>query len=89
MENICPTENPRPGRPRKSGRSIRVTVRLREGEHDRILERLRQLPKGKWSPYIRRVLDGAPVGALDEALEQESAALAAALDGTWDDDWDD
>jgi len=87
-DNICPTKNTQPrrrGRPRKPGRSIKIALRLREGEHDAILERLRQLPRGHWSRYIRRVLDGAPVEALDDALAQESKILTAALDGMWDD----
>lgn len=87
--NNCQTENRRRGRPRKPGKSHRVTIRLREGEHDTILSRLQALPAGKWSSYIRRVLDGAPVEALDEALRQESDALSADLNGMWDGDWDD
>ncbi len=62
---------------------------MREGEHDPVIERLKALPKGRWSSYIRRVLDGAPVEALDEALRQESAELTSALDGMWEDDWKD
>ncbi len=88
VQNNCPTKNKRRGRPPKPGRSIPVTVRLREGEHDSILARLRTLPKGKWSSYIRRILDGARIEALDEALQQESASLTADLDGMWDDEWD-
>lgn len=76
------------GRPRKPGQSHRVTIRLRDGEHDTIIARLQALPKGRWSSYIRRVLDGAPVEALDEALREESEELTAALDGMWDDDWE-
>ena len=51
--------------------------------------RRRGRPRGRWSAYVRRVLDGAPVEALDDALAVESQALAAALDGMWDDDWAD
>lgn len=89
--NFCRTENRRRrrGRPAKAGRSVRVTVRFREGEHDAILHRLRQLPRGRWSAYVRRVLDGAPPEALDDALAVESQALTAALDGMWNDDWAD
>jgi hypothetical protein len=92
--NFCLTENRgqekprRRGRPRKPGRSIFVGLRLREGEHDTIIARLKKLPKGRWSAYIRRVLDGAPVEALDDALAQESEELANALNGMWDDYWD-
>ena len=75
------------GRPPKAGRSVVITFRLREGEHDPILSRLRKLPRNRRSAYIRRVLSGAPVGALDEALRQESEALSSALDGAWDEDW--
>lgn len=75
------------GRPRKPGRSRRYTIRLREGEHDAILERIDCLPAGQRSAYIRRVLAGAPVDLLDGALV-ESDALAADLDAMWD-DWED
>jgi hypothetical protein len=66
-----------------------ITFRLREGEHDPILARLRQLPRSQRSAYIRRVLSGAPVEVLDEALKRESEALTSALDGAWQADWDD
>jgi len=86
--NSCQTKR---GRPRKPGRSIRVTIRLREGEPgaDAILQRLARLPVGRRSAYIRRVLTGAPVEALEAALVEESAELTAALDGMWEDDWED
>ncbi|HNS51666.1 MAG TPA: hypothetical protein PKO09_10860 [Anaerolineae bacterium] len=79
------------GRPRKAGRSIRVTLRLREGdpEVDAILQRLAELPRGRRSAYIRRVLAGAPVEVLEEALAQETAELTASLDGMWAGDWED
>jgi len=87
-DNNRPTKKKRGrGRPAKPGRSVRITIRLREGEHDSILERLQALPKGRWSAYIRRILDGAPIESLDAALEDESETLAAALDGMWD-EWD-
>jgi len=85
---MCKTKKKR-GRPPKTGKSYPISFRLREGEHDSVILRLHALPKGKWSSYIRRVLDGAPVKALDEALRQESAGLTSALDGMWEDDWDD
>ena len=86
--NFCQTKR---GRPRKPGRSVRVTIRLREGEPgaDAILQRLARLPVGHRSAYIRRVLMGAPVEALEAALAEESAELTAALDGMWEDDWED
>jgi len=65
-----------------------ITFQLREGEHDPILARLRQLPENRRSAYIRRVLTGAPVEVLDEAMAQESPALSAALDGARDEEWD-
>ena len=79
------------GRPRKPGRSIRISIRLREGEPevDAILQRLARLPVGQRSAYIRRVLAGAPVEALEETLSEEGAELTAALDGMWADDWED
>ena len=79
------------GRPRKPGRSIRITIRLREGEPevDAILQRLVSLPAGQRSGYIRRVLAGAPVEAQEQTLAEESVELTAALDGMWDDDWTD
>ncbi|MBN1658279.1 MAG: hypothetical protein JXA93_07760 [Anaerolineae bacterium] len=79
------------GRPRKAGHSVRITIRLREGEPDvdAILERLVKLPVGQRSAYIRRVLAGAPVEALDQALARESDELAADLDAMWAADWDD
>ena len=93
VSDYCHTENGRRtstrGRPPKTGRSVVITFRLREGEHDPILSRLRQLPRNRRSAYIRRVLSGAPVEVLDDALQQESDALASALDGAWDEDWDD
>jgi hypothetical protein len=93
VSDCCHTENGRRtgtrGRPPKAGRSVVITFRLREGEHDPILSRLRQLPRNRRSAYIRRVLSGAPVEVLDDALQQESDALASALDGAWDEEWDD
>lgn len=79
------------GRPRKVGRSIRVTLRLREGdpEVDAVLQRLAALPRGRRSAYIRRVLAGAPVEVLEEALAKETAELTASLDGMWAGDWED
>ena len=84
---FCQTKR---GRPRKPGRSIRITIRLREGEPemDAILQRLAGLPVGQRSAYIRRVLAGAPVEALEEALAEESGELTAALDGMWAADWE-
>lgn len=81
----------RRGRPRKAGRSVRVTLRLREGdpEVDAILQRLAGLPRGRRSAYIRRVLAGAPVQVLDDALANETAELTASLDGMWAGDWED
>lgn len=81
--NNCHTESRR-GRPAKSGRSVRIAFRLREGEHDDILERLDQVPPGEQSDYIRRVLAGASPELLDHALH-ESDSLTSALDGMWDD----
>jgi hypothetical protein len=49
----------------------------------------RWLPRNRRSAYIRRVLSGAPVEVLDDALKQESDMLTSALDGAWDEDWDD
>lgn len=89
MANCCHTENTgsgERGRPEKPGRSIMITFRLREGEHDPILDRLLRLPHRNRSAYIRRVLSGAPVDLLDDAFEQESATLSAALDDAWEDD---
>ncbi|HNS52037.1 MAG TPA: hypothetical protein PKO09_12750 [Anaerolineae bacterium] len=79
------------GRPRKAGRSVRVTLRLREGdpEVDAILQRLAGLPRGRRSACIRRVLAGAPVEVLEGALAKETADLAASLDGMWAGDWED
>jgi len=79
------------GRPRKAGRSIRVTLRLREGDPEvgAILQRLAALPTGRRSAYIRRVLAGAPVEVLEEALAKETAELTASLDGMWAGDWED
>ena len=92
VSDCCHTENGlrtgARGRPPKAGRSVVITFRLREGEHDPILARLRQLPRNRRSAYIRRVLSGAPVEVLDDALKQESEALSSALDGAWDEDWD-
>lgn len=88
--NFCNTENKRRrrGRPALPGRSIIVTIRFREGEHDAILERLAQVPKGGRSAYIRRVLEGAPVTVLDAALIEDDE-MTAALDSMWGDDLDD
>jgi hypothetical protein len=68
------------------GRSVRFTVRLREGVHDAILERLKKVPKRGKSDYIRRVLEGASVEALDQALEDNETTDS--LDGMWLGDWD-
>ncbi len=69
------------GRPRIRHRpDVRLTIRLHPGDDDPILERLRRLPKGRWSGYIRNVLAGAPVEALDEALSRETELTAATLD---------
>ena len=58
------------------------TLRSWRGEH-------RLTVRGQRSAYIRRVLAGAPVEALDEALARESAALGIALDEMWADEWED
>ncbi len=89
-ENNCLTENSkrRRGRPTKKGRSVRVTIRFREGEHDAILQRLGKVPEGGKSAYIRRVLEGAPVEALDRALIEDDE-LTDALDTMWADELDD
>ncbi len=68
------------------GRSVRFTFRLREGVHDEILKRLAQVPKGGISAYIQRVLEGAPVEALDQALED--GETTDGLDDMWSGDWD-
>ena len=65
---------------------MRVTIRLREGEHDAILQRLEKVPRGGKSAYIRRVLEGAPVEALDRALVEDDE-LTDALDSMWSEDW--
>ena len=44
------------GRKRKPGRRVFVGLFLREGEDDKTIERLAQLPRGQRSSYIRRVL---------------------------------
>lgn len=79
------------GRPRKPGRSLRFTIRLREGEpdDDAILQRLARLPVGQRSAYIRRVLAGAPVEDMEEPIVRESVGLTAALDGMWAEEWED
>lgn len=76
----------KPGRPRKEGRSILVSFRLREGEHDEILKRLRRIRPGGWSKYMRQVLGGASPEMLDDAMpeEGESDALSSALDMVWE-----
>ena len=78
------------GRPCKSGKSWHFGFRLREGEgeNDKTLQRICQLPPGNRSEYIRRVLAGAPVEVHDEALAAElelARAAMVALDETWDD----
>jgi hypothetical protein len=87
--NCCNTENKRRrrGRPALPGRSIIIPIRFREGIHDAILERLAKVPKGGRSAYIRRVLEGAPVEALDQALVEDEETTAA-LDNMWFDDLD-
>ena len=86
--NFCPTENPPRGRPPKPGRSVRITIRLREGEDDAILARLARVPKGRRSAYIRRVLAGAGVDVMDEVLAEEPEVVASLLDAMWEDeDW--
>ncbi len=88
--NICNTEIKRRGRGRPAlpGRSIIVPIRLREGKHDAILERLAKVPEGGKSAYIRRVLEGAPVEALDRAFVEDNE-MADGLNNMWsDDDWD-
>ncbi len=80
--------NTKKGRPHKVGRSVYIPLRLREGEDDEVLMRLARLPTGQRSAYIRRVLAGAPVEALEVAL-QETARAASILDslGTmWEED---
>jgi hypothetical protein len=85
------------GRPKLPGKSIHITLRLREGrspEEDRLIERLEQLEKGRRSRFLRTVLttgDVEPV--LDAQLEQETERVASALDAMatmWngDDDWE-
>jgi len=74
------------GRPRKPGRSIRITIRLREGEDDAILARLRQVPKGRRSAYIRRVLAGAGVEVMDEVLAEEPELVTELLDSMWEEE---
>ena len=85
--NSCQTENKRRGRKPKPGQSVRWTIRFREGEDDEIIARLRQLPKGQVSEYIKRILAGTPMDMLDQAMV-ESDALSADLDSMLD-DWDD
>jgi len=63
-----------------------LSLRLKEGRDDAVLERLHRLSKGERSAYVRRVLAGASPDLLDNAL-QESASLTSALDGMLD-DWD-
>jgi len=81
------------GRPRtRIAPDVRVTIRLRPGQDDAILERLARVPPGRRSAYIRRVLAGAPVEALDVALAQETERVASALDAMatlWEDEDDD
>ncbi|MBU1880244.1 MAG: hypothetical protein KJ734_14955, partial [Chloroflexi bacterium] len=57
-------------------------------EHDEVLARLDRIPPGQKSTYIRRVLAGAPVEVLDQAIK-ETKFVAGLLDGMWDDEWDD
>lgn len=73
------------GRPPKPGRVYVVCIKLREGEHDAILERLRNLPRGYRSAYIRRVLSGAGIELLEESYRQESERLKGLLDEVWED----
>jgi hypothetical protein len=88
--NFCPTENGKPkrGRPPKPGRSVRVTIRFREGEHDEILQRLGEVGPGGWSAYIRRVLEGAPIEVLDRAIVEDDE-MTDALNSMWLDELDD
>lgn len=65
---------------------MRVTIRLREGEDDAILARLKRVPKGRRSAYIRRVLAGAGVEVMDEVLAQESELVTSLLDSMWEDE---
>ena len=88
--NFCQTKNKRRGRGRPTvpGRSVRVTVRFRDGKHDAILERLFQVPKMRRSAYIRRVLEGAPVEVLDRAIVEDDE-MTDALNTMWEDELDD
>lgn len=81
--NFCQTKR---GRPPKPGRSIRITIRLREGEDDAILARLARVPKGRRSAYIRRVLAGAGVEVMDEVLAEEPELVTSLLDSMWEDE---
>lgn len=77
------------GRPAKPGRRIFVGIFLREGEDDKTIKRLAELPEGKRSAYIRRVLSGAPVEVHDSALAVESETVRAGLDamaGAWEEE---
>ncbi len=64
-----------------------ITVRLREGKHDKILARLKRVPKGGKSAYIQRVLEGAPVETLDKAFVEDDE-MADGLNNMWSDDWE-
>jgi hypothetical protein len=72
------------GRPRLSGKSIHITLRLRQGrspQEDRLIERLERLGKGQQSRFLRAVLttgDIEPI--LDAELAQETGRVTAALD---------
>lgn len=77
---------PKRGRPRKPGRSIKISFRLREGEDDAILARLAQVPRGRRGAYIRRVLSGAPVEVMDQALREEPESVAAKLNAMFADE---
>jgi len=74
------------GRPCKPGRSVIICFRLREGEDDAILARLAQVPRGRRGAYIRRVLSGAPVEVMDQALREEPESVAAKLNAMFADD---
>jgi len=79
------------GRKRKTGRRVFVGFFLREGEDDKTIQRLKKLPRGQHSSYIRRVLNGAPAEAHDSALAAESERVASGLDAlasAWGDEDD-
>jgi hypothetical protein len=80
MKKLLAANKGKRGRPRVRYEETRVTVRFRTGRDDAILTRLKQLPPGRRAVYIRNVLAGAPVEALDEALARETERTAATLD---------